>query len=399
EALAHLDGLRTRAMGFEMAIATSQTKSELDPKTVLLETLLSNDRSYIWLADESGTQFYYGPKASELTRMATSAWSCFAEGRECRAEGQALSQALLGPGWKKLRGKRIVVAGDGILSYFPLGALPDPSSAEGTPILQEQEVMLVPSLHAMAGLRRESGKMGVPREVRVLADPVYEAQDERLRGKPTREGGKSVALEQALSSGGVARTLSRLRHSGGEVEALRETFCARAACEMAVGFAATREAFLKPVQQGSILHIATHGIVNENDPELSGLAFSQWSQDGEWVDGYWPLGEMGDRKVAARLVVLSACQTACGRQYFGQGAFSLANGFLRAGARTVVASNWNVNDAATAQLMKLFYRRLAADGKMRVGKALREAQLELRSRPEWRKPYFWAGFSAYGEWR
>ena len=103
--------------------------------------------------------------------------------------------------------------------------------------------------------------------------------------------------------------------------------------------------------------------------------------------------------IPARLIVLSACQTACGRQYFGQGAFSLASAFLRAGASSVVASNWKVSDEATSELMRLFYRHLMSDAGMRAPAALRAAQLELRRNPKWNLPYFWAAFAAHGEWR
>jgi len=96
--------------------------------------------------------------------------------------------------------------------------------------------------------------------------------------------------------------------------------------------------------------------------------------------------------------VLSACETGLGKEIKGEGLIGLTRGFMYSGAPRVVASLWNVDDLATAELMKLFYQRMLKDG-LPAGAALRAAQLELSGQKRWASPYFWAGFVLHGEWK
>lgn len=98
------------------------------------------------------------------------------------------------------------------------------------------------------------------------------------------------------------------------------------------------------------------------------------------------------------LVVLSACQTALGKEIKGEGLVGLTRGFMYAGAPRVVASLWNVDDRATAELMKRFYGAMFTKG-MRPAAALRAAQTSLRREKGWAAPYYWAAFTLQGEWK
>jgi CHAT domain-containing protein len=95
---------------------------------------------------------------------------------------------------------------------------------------------------------------------------------------------------------------------------------------------------------------------------------------------------------------LSACQTGLGKEVKGEGLVGLTRGFMYAGAARVVASLWRVDDAATAELMKRFYRRMLQDG-MRPAAALRAAQIEMRKKPQWQSPFYWGAFVLQGEWK
>jgi CHAT domain-containing protein len=103
-------------------------------------------------------------------------------------------------------------------------------------------------------------------------------------------------------------------------------------------------------------------------------------------------------QLPADLVVLSACQTALGKEIKGEGLVGLTRGFMYAGAERVAASLWQVDDEATAQLMRHFYRGMLKDG-LRPAAALRAAQLEMSRSSRWSSPYYWAGFVIQGEWR
>ncbi|HQR36473.1 MAG TPA: CHAT domain-containing protein, partial [Blastocatellia bacterium] len=167
----------------------------------------------------------------------------------------------------------------------------------------------------------------------------------------------------------------------------------------ALSFAANRTtATSSELAQYRIVHFATHGLLNSEHPELSGLVFSLVDESGKSQDGFLRLHEIYNLRLSADLVVLSACQTALGKQIKGEGVVGLTRGFMHAGTPRVVASLWQVNDLATAELMKLFYRGMLKDGQ-RPAAALRAAQLELMKQKRWASPYFWAAFTLQGEWQ
>jgi CHAT domain-containing protein len=146
-----------------------------------------------------------------------------------------------------------------------------------------------------------------------------------------------------------------------------------------------------------MLHFATHGLVDNEVPELSGIVLSMFDRQGRRQDGFLQLYEIYNLKLSADLVVLSACQTAMGKDIKGEGIVSLTRGFMHAGAPRVVASLWNVDDSATADLMVRFYREMIVN-KLRPAAALRSAQLELSKEKRYQSPYYWAGFVLQGEW-
>jgi CHAT domain-containing protein len=144
--------------------------------------------------------------------------------------------------------------------------------------------------------------------------------------------------------------------------------------------------------------LATHGLLNSEHPELSGIVLSLIDEQGREQDGFLNLSQIYNLKLGADLVVLSACQTALGRDIKGEGLVGLTRGFMYAGAPRVVASLWQVDDAATADLMREFYKAMLVEG-MQPAAALRAAQVRTWQRNQQLSPYFWAAFTLQGEWR
>lgn len=150
---------------------------------------------------------------------------------------------------------------------------------------------------------------------------------------------------------------------------------------------AVLEAIETAVPRSNIVHLATHGVADEEEPMSSFLVIA-----GD--PGYVTARRIRDWRMPADLVVLSACRTALGRLAATEGVIGLSRAFFIAGARTVVVSLWPVDDAATASLMERFYQTLLA-GK-NVAEALAVAQRQLRQDPRHRHPVFWAGFTVIG---
>jgi CHAT domain-containing protein len=139
-----------------------------------------------------------------------------------------------------------------------------------------------------------------------------------------------------------------------------------------------------------VVHFATHGVLDSRAPELSGLVLAH----GELLS----LADIYHLDLAADLVVLSGCRTALGRSVRGEGLVGLTRGFFQAGASRVMASLWPVRDQATAELMARFYQAFLGDG-LTPAAALRQAQRELRARPQWRDPFYWSPFVLQGDWQ
>lgn len=167
------------------------------------------------------------------------------------------------------------------------------------------------------------------------------------------------------------------------------------ASRVVIGKGATKTLFKQVAGDYDYLHLATHGSLNRNAPSLSALELEPDKEN----DGKLDLYEIAGMKLHARLITLSACETALGEGYFtetpaGDEFVGLTRAFLSAGGRNVLASLWEVNDASTRDLMIRFYRHLLASG---AAEALAQAQQELRrSDVHYRHPYYWAAFVVSG---
>ena len=139
------------------------------------------------------------------------------------------------------------------------------------------------------------------------------------------------------------------------------------------------------------LHFAAHGYFDGANPERSGIVLSPSGSD----DGFLQAREISKFDLHADLVTLSACQSGLGKVLDGEGVQGLSRAFFLAGARSVVVSLWNVNDAATGELMRRFYSDLKAG--VPKDEALRQAKLAVSKEPRWRHPYYWAPFVLQGD--
>src|SRR6266540_2716885 len=398
----------------------------LDEDTLLLEYALGEQRSYLWLVSQRSIDSYELPPRAELEAVARRVYELLTA-RPKRGtppdpqfvvQARTLSRMLLGPVAQRLGGKRLVVVAPGALSYLPFAALPAPEdkkplAGDYEPLIAKHEVATVPSASVLSIIRRETaGRQRATKSVAVLADPVFEVSDPRLEsiknGNSSGETPAAPAADEELS--GLTRAIRTMNFSDARAGFTRLAFSRQEADSIialtpketglkATDFNASRElAMSRQLSEYRILHFATHGLLNGEHPELSGLVFSLIDQEGKPQDGFLRLHEIYNLQLSADLIVLSACETGLGKEIKGEGLIGLTRGFMYSGAPRVVASLWNVDDLATAELMKLFYQRMLKDG-LPAGAALRAAQVELSRQKRWASPYFWAGFVLHGEWK
>jgi CHAT domain-containing protein/Tfp pilus assembly protein PilF len=411
------------------------TQRQLDDETLLLEYSLGDKRSYLWAVTPNSVEGFELAPREQIEQAALRVIDSLAGiGKEknesilqqqLRLETQfsdasgKLAKMVLERAVPLLGSKRLVVVADGTLQLVPFAALP--LSKNSVPLISEHELIYVPSASVLTLQRQELTKRKpAARAVAVLANPVFELDDERVTSSrkrkpadsavtmqtqslsvgssaPTRSSNRDRDLNEALRDVGVDR-LSRLPYSQDEAVAIMNVV-PKGEVFAALGFAANRATATSPaLSQYRIIHFATHGILNLEHPELSGIVLSLVDKNGAPQDGYLFLDDIYNLNLPAELVVLSACQTGVGRQVKGEGLIALTRGFMYAGAARLVASLWKVNDAATAALMSRFYKEMFINGK-KPAAALQAAQLQLREQRRWSSPVYWAGFFIQGEWR
>jgi CHAT domain-containing protein len=389
-------------------------KEVLDPETLLLEYALGDERSYLWAVLDDTHTSYELPPRTEIERAAervyerlTARLTVTGDPRDRRrhieradaeywAEAARLSEMLLGPVATRMAGKRILVVADGALQYLPFAALPVPGSLkDDAPMLVEHEVVGLPSASVLALLRRESRTRTPPgRAVAVLADPVFERDDPRLVALGGADGSEGIDGD-AVRDG--SRGFPRLAATRQEAKAI-VAIAPPGMAMQAIGFEASRATAMSPdLARYRIVHFATHGVVDDENPGLSGIALSMYDARGQPRDGFLRLHDIYTLSLPAELVVLSACDTALGKQLRGEGLVGMVRGFMHAGAQRVVASLWKVDDEATGELMRRFYLEMFRKDRSPAG-ALREAQLALWRERRWRSPFYWAAFVLQGEW-
>jgi CHAT domain-containing protein/Tfp pilus assembly protein PilF len=384
----------------------------LDDDTLLLEYALGEERSFLWLVGQDRLESRVLPGRAELEERARQLHDLLRRSprsgfrRQAELAAETLGGILLGPVAADLDSRRLLIVPDGALCYLPFAALPVAAPDGGAaPLLARHEIVHLPSASLLALLRRErAGRRQAPGLVAVLADPVFGPDDARLgrrassasfpqrtAARPRRE------LERSAEAAGLDG-FPRLPASRREAELILR-LAAEGETFQAFGFDASREHVLAgALEPFRIVHLATHGLIHPEHPELSGIVLSLLDPAGRPRDGFLRLHEIYDLHLQADLVVISACRTALGQEVRGEGLIGLTQGFFHAGASRVVVSLWGVDDEATAELMGHFYRGLLRDG-LPPGQALRAAQLALRRDPRRSSPYFWAGFTLQGDWR
>ena len=369
-----------------------------DADTSLLSYSLGTAKSFAWVVTKDGLNTYELPDkksiedaANQLIDRLKTPPKNESEQTQLQSAIDQVSRLVVEPVSAKLQTQRLIVVADGILQYVPFQILKASANAQ-EPMISRFDIVDAPSASALAIVRRERMNRHQGSKLLVgFGDAVFSSD---YSPQPTKsETNSSEARSKQTSR---FRDLPRLFYAQRELRAIGDaagndsTFYSE--------YDATRYKFLSvDLSQFRILHVVTHGVLDDQQPELSGLVLSQVDGNSRPIDGFVSLADIYRLRAPVDLVVLSACHTALGQNLRGEGLIGLTRGFMYAGASGVVASLWQVDDRATAELMKYFYTNMLQRG-MGPAAALREAQNEIRSQPEWSSPYYWAGFTFQGDY-
>jgi CHAT domain-containing protein len=403
-------------------LSLEQIQKELrDSDTMVLEYSLGDEHSYLWAITSNSIQTYELPgrklieePAHELLTLITVRQGIegqSASDYQAKIEASdnlylekagSLSQMLLGPLADKLGNKRLIVVAEGALQYVPFAALPAPGSdaKSRTLLLETNEIVVEPSFSALIAIRNSIAQHASSRTklVAVIADPVLSRNDDRVQSQPLAPSTALAAADpqtpEILTRSGE---LTRLAHAAEEADAI-SAVAPWGSTMVAKGFDASRETAMSPnIGQYQIVHFATHGFLDSEHPELSGVVLTMVDRNGVTTNGLMPLHDIYSLDLSAELTVLSACQTALGKDIKGEGLVGLTHAFMSAGSKSVVASLWKVDDRATAVLMADFYQSMLQQG-MSPAASLTAAKLKMMRDKRWSAPYYWAGFVLQGEY-
>jgi CHAT domain-containing protein len=346
--------------------------------TVVINYIVTDNRTFVFVArsDAHGTRHVEVRPVPIQRRHLSDLAARFVGSIERRNLGwgeqsRTLYDLLIKPVEHHLAGARsLCIIPDDQLWRVPFHALRD---ASGKSLVEHRPLFYAPSIQAVAAVPAAQRPRAV--DVLTFANP-----------RPSAAGRAQYrAVFRDLS-------LASLPDAESEVEAIAAIY-GRERTRVHIGNDAQESTLKRAAGTCRILHVATHGIVDEAAPMFSSLLFAGGSP-GDAEDGLLEVREIADLRMDADLAVLSACETGRGDIRRGEGVIGLAWSFLAAGCRGAVVSQWKTDSKATAKLMIAFHRRLA--GGHSASEALRLAQLELKKEQRYRDPLYWASFIVVG---
>ncbi len=353
-----------------------------EPNAAVLEYLVTKEKTFLFvirkktLTSEPEIQtFTIHLSAQELQKRTQAFQHMIASRRPAfAAEARDLYRLLLQPAAALLQGvDSLCIIPDGSLWEVPFQALQD---ARGRYVLEEYAIHLAPSLSVLSAMRQSSVQHISPSLLAL--------------GNPSRKVISTTSTEK------FSREFAPLPDADKEVASVGKLFGKR---KVLTGQAATESVFKSLAGDYSILHLATHAVLDNHHPLNSYLLLAN-SEGDEKNDGMLTAREVMQLKLNAQFVVLSACETANGRISAGEGIIGLSWAFLLAGCRTMVVSQWQVNSSSTTEFMIHFFTQLKNGGNKKQAaksQALRQAALKLLRQPRYQHPYYWAGFVMIGE--
>jgi len=381
---------RLAALQYPEPAEVSQAREVLDPGTVLLSYSVDEDGVLLFVLGPGAEDLQVHSIPVEEKRLALLVRRfrhAVKSLQETGPWGADLTETLLAPAADRIAGAdRVLICPDGPLHYLPFGALADPAGGESYWI-ETKPIHHVISMSVYRELLKDRGTMA-DGSVMAFGDPRYPWGSGDWAEPP-------ATLRSFIDRGFTMEPLPSTRAEVGEIRSL---YASRA--EVKIGPEATEEGVKDVSQATSVLHLACHGLLDEDVPLDSALVLTIPRKGEDRDNGLLQAWEVFETlRIDADLVVLSACETGLGRELKGEGLVGLTRAFQYAGARSIVASLWSVADESTSWLMRAFYRNLREG--MAKDEALRRAQMALIETSgdarDVSHPFYWAAFELIGD--
>ena len=352
------------------------------PDVLTLSYFVSNNETFISTLHQGtvsmtkieGGRSFFRNKVSHLLNSIKSGDSGPISQRVNRGILIELFELLVSPIWEEVKGvEKIIIIPDDWLSFVPFSSLINDKNS-GSYFLESHTISTISSME------------------------LYN----QIEGRKYQHPGIQIWGGLSYYERNIVHRLDNLPGAEYEAQAINKYFSS--CTNTFLGKNASESAFKKYIKKAKVIHIASHAKVNHLNPMESAIFLS--SIDDKYSDGVLYAHEIfKDIKIETDLLVLSSCDSATGKTLKGEGVMSLARAFQFAGARSIVATLWPVDDEVTGLFMERFYQYLATG--LDKGSALKNAQLSLINEPrrffstsrvkkDLSHPYYWAGFQLIG---
>ena len=372
--------LRVRSGHTALLSAPDLNGLTADGDTAYLEYVAARDGVSLFVLSKNKTNgapevkaYHIAIKPEDLNRQVNEFHDALAEQRLGYATAASELYALLiGPAEQQLRGiGTICIVPDSFLWNVPFQALMTPSEHF---LIEDHALYYAPSLSVLREMNRKK-ETGATTNTSLIAfgNPVV--------GKDEQRNADLCPLPEAEQ----------------EVSSIAKSFDEKNS-RVFIGRDASEKSFKTLAPTYSIVHLATHGVIDNRQPLYSHLLLTKTEGDPE-NDGRLEARQIMDMNLHADLAVLSACETANGKVAPGEGVIGMSWAFFVAGTRSMVVSQWKISSASTSEFMTAFYQNLhlgksEANGNKAQG--MRQAALTLLSKDRYRHPFYWAGFVMVG---
>ena len=378
-----------------LASKFSDLKALINSNTTVLEYFILDEQLWVFIIDDTKLDcIQLGDYQKVNSIIKTFHKSILSNQKVDLNECNKIASILFNPINSELLKHNLVIVPDGSLSYIPWSTF----------LVNKHKPVLLPSLSVLKLQRDLHKDLTISNQVVVVGDPIFDENDERVKVsnlvvKNMENSLKDEQIElssQSLNLRGITeKNTARLTFTNEESKAIQKLF---PDAKLLLGFEAT-EKNLNKLKNSKllILHLATHTVINTNDPELSFIMLSAIAENGERINSYLTLQDVYNLNLSADLVVLSSCQSGLGRQFKGEGLLGFGHAFLSTGTSKLITTLWSIDDQFTSIFMEKFYENLNNNPKNAV-EALQKTQQSFITDPKWSNPFYWAAFNIQGDW-
>ncbi len=390
------------------SLSLKEIQDHLEPNTTLIEYLIDDNVIYAFSVSRSSFNvrtLKNSEQIGSLARRFSSSLKTYNPESFCET-GYALYAALILPlGLEKnfSSSATLKVIPDGFLHYIPFEALPVKKYSGGS--IDFSRVDYIVSRYDVSYSYSAAFDLRMRGQVELTGQGISSFAGFAPVFKDSTKNGDFFANRSSVEESGISdvrsitldgKTFNELKYSENEVVSIGNMFAGNASpVKNFLHTSATEKNFKEFAPEYDVIHIATHGFFNENNPKLSAVLFSQPKEISDDEDGILYVDETFNLNLKAQLVVLSSCESGVGKLVEGEGMIALSRGLFYAGAKNIIYSLWKVSDKQTYLLMDEFYRNVVAGRS--YSSALRSAKLSLISSKESAFPSKWSGFVLIGK--